>query len=80
MSTGDTVTELDKKESVVIYLNTGNVDANGKPIIDRTTINGVNPDAQEQDKYDFAYAIAGLTSKTVDGIDVRTNISLGPIS
>lgn len=80
MAAGDTVTELDKKESIVIYLNTGNLDANGKPIINRATVNGVNPQAQEQDKYDFAYALAGLTSKTVEGVDVRTNTSLGPIS
>lgn len=80
MAAGDTVNELGKSQSLVIYLNTGEVDSNGKPIINRATINSVNPEAQEQDKYDFAYALAGLTSKTVDGINVRTNTSLGPIS
>ncbi len=80
MAAGDTVSELDKTQSIVVYLNTGNLDSNGKPIIDRATINGVSPTAQEQDKYDFAYTLAGLTSKTVDGIVVRTNTDLGPIS
>ncbi len=79
MAAGDTVTELGKAQSIVIYLNTGSTDADGKPIIDRVTVNNVNPSAQEQAKYDFAYALAGLTSKTVEGIDVRTTTELGPV-
>ena len=80
MAVGDTVSELDKFQSIVLYLNTGQVDANGKAIIDHVTINGVNPTAQEQDMYDFAYTLAGLTSKIVEGINVRTATELGPIS
>ena len=79
MAAGDAVTELGKKESLMIYLNTGQVDQNGKPILTRVTVNGVNPSAQEQAKYDFAYALAGLTSKSVEGVNVRTTTELGPI-
>ncbi len=80
MAAGDTVSELDKTQALVVSLNTGQTDANGKAIIDHVTINGVSPAAQEQDKYDFAYELAGLTSKTVDAIDVRTATQLGPIN
>ena len=79
MATGDSVSVLDEKESIVVYLNTGNVDENGKAVIDRATINGISPSAQEQAKYDFAYNLAGLTSKTVDGINLRNYVELGPI-
>jgi hypothetical protein len=80
MAAGDTVSELGKTQSVVLYLNTGQVDAKGNPIIKRTTVNGINPAVAEQAKYDFAYALAGLTSKSVEGIDVRTVTELGPIN
>ena len=80
MAAGDTVSELDKSQSIVLYLNTGQVDANGKAIIDHATVNGVSATAKEQDMYDFAYTLAGLTSKAVEGIDVRTYTQLGPIS
>jgi uncharacterized protein YlbG (UPF0298 family) len=80
MAAGDTVSELGKTQSVVLYLNTGQVDAKGNQIIKRTTVNGINPAVAEQAKYDFAYALAGLTSKSVEGIDVRTVTELGPIN
>ncbi len=80
MAKGDSVTELGKNETLTIYLNTGQTDQNGKPILARVTVNGLNPSAQEQAKYDFAYGLAGLTSKSVEGINLRTTTELGPIS
>ncbi len=80
MAAGDTVTELDKSRSIVLYLNTGTTDANGKAIVDHTTINGIDVNATEQNMYDFAYTLGGLTSKSVDDIDVRETTELGPIS
>ncbi len=80
MAAGDTVSELDKTQALVLYLNTGQVDTNGKPIIDHVTVGGINTAAAEQDKYDFAYTLSALTSKTVEGIDIREVTSLGPIS
>ncbi len=80
MAAGDTVKELGKREALTIYLNTGQTDQNGNPILARVTVNGVNPSAQEQAKYDFAYALASLTDKSVEDIRVRTITQLGPIS
>jgi hypothetical protein len=80
MAVGDAVTELGKSESLMIYLNTGQTDQNGNPILTRTTINGINPAVEEQAKYDFAYALASLTAKSVEDIRVRTTTQLGPIN
>ncbi len=80
MAKGDTVQEMSKAEALQLALNTGETSENGTPIVRRVTINGINPDAQEQAKYDLAYSLASLTSQSVEGVRIRRVTELGPIT
>ncbi len=79
MAQGDNVQEISKTEALQVYLNTGKTDASGAPIIRRVTVNGVNPNTEEQAKYDLAYSLASLTSQNVEGIRLRRTTELGPV-
>ncbi len=80
MASGDTVQEISKAEVLVLTLNTGKTNENGKPIVRRVNVSGISPAAQEQAKYDMAYSLAALTSQSVEGIRVRRVTDLGPIT
>lgn len=73
------VNEVSKSVSLSILLDTGTLDTNGKPVIDRARINGIKEDATFEDLYDAAYLYASLTAKTLVGISVGANSEIGPI-
>ncbi len=73
------VNEVSKAVSLTISLDTGTIDQNGNPIINRARITGIKENAALEDLYDVAYLYASLTAKNVVSISVGTNSAVGPI-
>ncbi len=73
------VNEVSKAVSLTISLDTGTIDQNGNPIINRARISGIKENAVLEDLYDVAYLYEALTAKSVVDISVGINSGIGPI-